>query len=116
MQRRTNNENTDGADIPRSTGQHWPQDRLLAGGIRGALLYVQGRWCRADAGLTERRTAPNRSKERFAGESDSCDGTVQAGRGAAKGAVPDIQAVRYEVGRLRHDILPGRPWPHVGPR
>src|SRR6266540_2961913 len=109
MQRRTNNENTDGTDIPRSTGQHWPQDRLLAGGIRGALLCVQGRWCRADAGLTERWTAPNRSKERFAGESDSRDDEVQAGPGGAKGACPDIQAVRYEFGGLRHDILPGRP-------
>jgi hypothetical protein len=28
-------ENTDGADVPRSIGQHRPEDRLLAEGIRG---------------------------------------------------------------------------------
>ena len=36
-------------------------------------------------------------------------------RGGAKGAVPDIQAVRYEFGGLRHDILRGRPRSDVGP-
>ena len=30
----------------------------------------------SDAGVAERRTAPDRSKERFAGESDSCDDAV----------------------------------------
>ena len=34
----------------------------------------------------------------------------------AKGAIPDTQAVRYEVGRLRHHILLGRPRSDVGPR
>jgi hypothetical protein len=33
--RRNEHENIDGADVARSIGRHWPQDRLLAAGIRG---------------------------------------------------------------------------------
>src|ERR1700732_1528233 len=37
-------ENTDGPDIARPTGQHWPPDRILAGGIRCPLFRIQGCW------------------------------------------------------------------------
>src|SRR5262249_22107362 len=101
MQRRTNNESTDGTDFPGSIGQHGSQDRLLAGGIRGALLCVPRCWRGCGTSLAKRRATTNRSEERFAGESDSPDGAVQAGREGAKGIVPDTQAFRYEFGGLR---------------
>ena len=47
---------------------------------------------RSDTGLAERGAAADRSEERFAGESDSRDGAVQAGPGGARDAVPDGQA------------------------
>src|SRR5262245_66615648 len=53
MQRRTNNESTDGTDFPGSIGQHGSQDRLLAGGIRGALLCVPRCWRGCDTSLAK---------------------------------------------------------------
>ena len=40
--RRNGDENPDGPHVPRQARQYRPQDRLLAGGVRGALLRVQG--------------------------------------------------------------------------
>ena len=49
-------------------GNRRAKDGLLAGGIRGTLVCVQGRRRRSYAGLSERRPAPCRSQERFAGK------------------------------------------------
>ena len=59
-------------------------------------------------------TAADRSQERFAGESDSRDDALQAGCGRTEAAIVDGEALRHEIGGLRHHILRGRPRPDVG--
>src|ERR1700683_11239 len=93
-------ENSDGADIARSTRQHRPQDRHLARRIRSPLLCFQRRWYRADPRVTEGRTTTGRSEERRAGKSDAGHGALQAGRCRTKGVLTDGHACRYESGRL----------------
>src|ERR1041384_4975507 len=62
--RRHGHEDPDGPDLARSTRCHGPQDRFLAGGVRGAVLRVQRRGRRADAGVTEGWPAAGRPEER----------------------------------------------------
>jgi hypothetical protein len=58
--RRIEHGNSYGPDVPRSTGQHRPQNRLLAGGICGPVLCFERRRCCQTVILVERVDAAKR--------------------------------------------------------
>ena len=67
-----------------------------------------------DASFARGCAASDRSEERFAGESNTCNGAIQAGPTGAKGTVPDGQAQHCKSRRFRQRVLPRRPRTHVG--
>ena len=110
-----NNENTDGPDFPRSTGQHRSQDWLLAGRIRRTLFVFR------DAGVQLTLASPKGGQPPIDPKSDEPENQTDAMTRfkkdpAAQQALSQTdQAGRREIGGLRHDLLCRRTRPDVGP-
>ena len=63
-------EDPHGPDLPRPARQHGPQDRLLARGVRRALLHLPRRRGDRDPRLAQGRAAAHRPGQRHAGGPD----------------------------------------------